>query len=776
MDDVLMYVALEMRLRGHVQGVGFRPYVYRLAVRHQLTGWVRNRGGEVELHIEGEPRDVDRFRHTLASGVPPGALVRECQERPVACAAFESFSIVPSASDGDPDGARYIRVDVAPCSACASELRDVGNPRFRHPFISCAQCGPRYTILYQLPFDRARTAMSTFPTCPQCSTDYDRPEDRRFHAQTIACLDCGPVLSYRARGGDLVTGNEISLAACIRDLQAGEVVAVKGVGGYHLMCDATSEQAVARLRRRKRRPDRPLAVMFSEDGRLLSEAVECTETERDMMRDPSRPIVLVPRRSPGILADGIAPHLAEIGAMFPSSGVHHLLLDAIGAPLVATSGNLAGEPLVAANSAAEMRLGEIADGFLHHDRDIVHAVDDSVCRIVDNKSRILRLARGVAPLELDLPVDVERPTLAVGGHLKSAIALAWGARIVVSPHVGDLDSIDALERFSAVATMLQDIYQVRAERICCDLHPRYSSRRWAEGTGLPIVPIAHHHAHAAGLVGEYPGVARWLVFTWDGSGLGPDGTLWGGEVLLGGPGQWSRVASLRPFRLPGGDRAAREPWRCAASLCWHANHRWHSGQEGEALALVHQAWHRGLNAPWTSSVGRLFDAAAALLGLVDVATFEGQAAMQLEACASTGLPSSKTEALPDVANATGVWAMDWAPLLPMLLDSRHSPGHRAAQFHETLAQTICAQAIKLRRIHGEFNVGLTGGVFQNRRLADRAATLLRAAGFEVYLPMCVPCNDGGLCYGQVIEAAYRKVEISGANAATTAHGEPAETT
>jgi len=767
-----MYVALELRLRGHVQGVGFRPYVYRLAVRHRLSGWVRNRGGEVEVHVEGERRDLDLFRHALASGVPPGALVREWQERKVACAAFKCFSIVPS--DSDPDGARYVPVDVAPCSACAAELRDAENPRYHHPFISCAQCGPRYTILYQLPFDRARTAMAAFPTCPRCSADYDRPENRRFHAQAIACPDCGPALSYRVRGGEMVTGDEASLAACIRDLQAGKVVAVKGVGGYHLMCDATSEHAVALLRRRKRRPDRPLAVMFAEDGRFLSEAAACTDMDRDTMRDPSRPVVLVPRRSPGILADGIAPHLTEIGAMFPSSGVHHLLLDAIGVPLVATSGNLAGEPLVAANAVAEVRLGKIADGFLHHDRDIIHAVDDGVCRIVDNKSRTLRLARGVAPLELDLPVDVECPTLAVGGHLKSAIALAWGARIVVSPHIGDLDSIDALERFSTVATMLQDIYQVRAERICCDLHPRYSSRRWAEASGLPLVPIAHHHAHAAGLAGEYPDVTRWLVYTWDGSGLGPDGTLWGGEGLLGGPGRWSRVASLRPFRLPGGDRAAREPWRCAASLCWHAEHRWHSGQDGEAL--VRQAWHRGLNAPWTSSVGRLFDAAAALLGLVDVATFEGQAAMRLEACAAADSPSSKAEALPGIANAAGVWEMDWAPLLPLLLDSRRSLEHRAAQFHETLARTICVQAIKLRRVHGEFTVGLTGGVFQNRRLADQAATLLREAGFEVYLPMCVPCNDGGLCYGQVIEAAYRKVEMSGAKPATTAHGESVETT
>ena len=772
MDDVPMHVALEMRLRGRVQGVGFRPYVYRLAVRHRLTGWVRNRSGEVEVHVEGESHDVEVFRRALVGDAPPGAVVRECQERTVACAAFEDFRIVSSAADRD--GARYVPVDVAPCETCAAELRDAGNPRFRHPFISCTRCGPRYTILGQLPFDRARTAMSVFPTCARCDADYARPQDRRFHAQTIACPDCGPVLSYRARGRAIVTGNEASLAACIGDLRAGKVVAVKGVGGYHLMCDATSERAVARLRGRKHRPDKPLAVMFAEDGRQLSDAAQCSRMQRELMLDAARPVVLVPRRFPGILAEGIAPNLTEIGAMLPSSGVHHLLLDGTGVPLVATSGNLAGEPLVATNTAAESRLGEIADGFLHYDRDIIHAVDDSVCRILDDTPRPMRLARGLAPLELDLPVGVDCPTLAVGGHLKSTVALAWGSRIVVSPHIGDLGSVGTLERFSSTIAALQDIYRVRARRICCDLHPGYASRRWAEDTGLPLVPVAHHHAHASGLAGENPRVPRWLVFTWDGSGLGPDGMLWGGEALLGGPGRWRRIASLRPFRLPGGDRAVREPWRCAASLCWHTERKWHGAQEGEAM--VHQAWRRGLNAPWTSSVGRLFDAAAALLGLADTASFEGEAAMRLEACATAGWPSSKIEALPSAPNAAGIWEMDWAPLLPLLLDARHSSGYRAALFHETLARTVCGQATTLRQFHGEFVVGMTGGVFQNRLLAERAATLLRDAGFEVYMPVGIPCNDGGLCYGQVIEVAYRGLDSPGAGRAPMAQGAPEETT
>ena len=747
--------ARRIRLTGRVQGVGFRPFVYRLARRLNIHGWVQNRLGEVVIHAQGDADVLDRFQQELIDRAPP-------LSRPV---LEESTVIEPESVDtftvrGSTEGAEahiHLPPDLDVCPDCLRELFDPADRRYHYPFINCTQCGPRYTLAERLPWDRPSTAMAGFAMCDACRAEYEDPADRRFHAEPIACPQCGPELTFVNRSSPVHTG-ELALHQAVAAIAAGRIVAVKGIGGYHLICDATCASAVARLRARKPRPHKPLAVMFpfrGEDGlAALREYTEPDAAEAAALRDPARPIVLVRRRPDSDLAADIAPGMDRLGAFLPYSPLHHLLLDALDRPLVATSGNLGGEPVIVDAEMVEARLSRIADVFLHHDRPIVRPADDSVVQHVAGRIRPLRLGRGLAPLELRLPRPVGRPTLAVGGHMKNTVALAWDDRLVVSPHIGDLDSPRALNVFEQVIDDLQSLYHVRAERVVCDAHPGYASSRWARASGLPIHEVFHHHAHAAQLALEHPDVERWLVFTWDGVGLGEDGTLWGGEALLGRPGHWRRVASFRPFHPPGGDRVAREPWRSAAALCWAAGLEYTPPQDPE---LVRAAWERGLNAPGTSAVGRLFDAAAALLGLVDNASFEGQGPMWLETVASHGRVGNG-EPLACRFNEHGLLVADWQGLLAPLCDERITIANRAAGFHATLAATLVEQAHLLRERHGGFAVGLSGGVFQNRRLAEPAIDALKEGGFPVHVPAAIPCNDGGLSGGQIIEAMARRFD------------------
>jgi hydrogenase maturation protein HypF len=471
---------------------------------------------------------------------------------------------------------------------------------------------------------------------------------------------------------------------------------------------------------------------------------------RAFLKSRAHPIVLLPTRQSQSLSRHIAPGLNEIGVMLPYSPLHHLLLEAVAGPLVATSANLSGEPVLTRNTDVTRRLAHVADACLHHNRDITRPADDPLYRFIANKPRPLRLGRGNAPLELELPFTLPTPVLATGGHMKNTVALAWHNRIVISPHVGDLHTPRSQHVFEQVITDLQQLYRVTAERVICDTHPGYASSRWAQRCGLAVQPVLHHHAHAAVLCGEYPHEPRWLVFTWDGVGLGTDNGLWGGEALLGKPGHWQRVASMRQFRLPGADKAARQPWRSAAALCWEAGLDWQVPDEnGE---LLHAAWRKQVNAPPSSAVGRLFDAAASLLGLVQEASFEGQGPMLLEACAGTA--TTRPLALPLQQDAEGTWRSDWQPLLHMLLDNSMTPAERARCFHESLGSALLQQAQQLRAQHGDFAVGLCGGVFQNRLLTEVVMQQLQQAGFRVYLSEQLPVNDAGLCYGQVIEAMH----------------------
>jgi hydrogenase maturation protein HypF len=742
--------AQRWRIGGRVQGVGFRPFVYRLAHLFELTGWVRNNGGDVEIHAQGPVDRLQAFGEAVLARVPPAARARLLETRPTRAESVEEFRILASEVGAQPH--IHVPPDLFTCDECLAELHDPTARRYRYPFINCTQCGPRYTLIRALPYDRKNTTLERFTLCHDCATEYADPLDRRFHAQPLACAACGPVLTWY-QPGHAICGNTPALAAALAALRDGQIIAVRGIGGYHLLCDASNENVVGSLRARKGRPAKPLAVMVpwrGVDGLDYARTLaQLSPLQAAALRDSVRSIVLTPRCANAALAAAIAPGLRELALMLPYSPLHHLLLEDFGAALVATSGNLSGEPVLTEPEEAQARLVEVADGFLHHDRPITRPADDPVVRVVAGVARPIRLGRGTSPLELDLPVPIRVPTLAVGAYMKNTVALAWRSRAVVSAHIGDLASPRGRAVFSQVAHDLQQLYGVRAERVVHDAHPRFPNTRWARESGLPSQAIWHHDAHAAAVAGEYPSEAPLLCFTWDGLGLGVDGTLWGGEALLGRPGAWTRVASFRPFRLPGGERVAREPWRTALALCWECGETW---PESARLGgpLLRRAFDGGINAPSTTAVGRLFDAAAALLGVCLQTSYEGEAPMRLEALCEDAAPPL---ALPLARDAAGVWRSDWAPLVSGMLDAKCSVAERAAVFHSSLAQALCEQALAVREDSGVTRVGLGGGVFQNRILSEEVKARLTTAGFEVLIPKRLPVNDAAISYGQLIEAA-----------------------
>jgi hydrogenase maturation protein HypF len=747
--DAVDVRARRLRVAGRVQGVGFHPFVYRLATSLGLAGNVRNVLGEVDVLVQGSPERLDLFARDLIDTAPPLARPRIAGDSETPATDLEGFQILSSDADAEPS--IHLPPDYFTCEDCLNELRNPQARRYRYPFINCTQCGPRYTIIRSLPYDRASTSMADFALCDACRREYEDPLDRRFHAEPLACPVCGPSLSF-VSADRTVTGTEAALAACVDALRAGRVVAIKGIGGYHLVCDACNEDAVVALRARKPRPHKPLAVMFPMRGADGLDAVR-GETRLDNVAaatlvDPMRPIVLVPRRVNGRLAASIAPGLAEVGAFLPYSPLHHILLDDFAGPLLATSGNVSGEPVLTREEDAEVRLARVADAFLHHDRSIVRPADDSVLRVIAGAPRPIRLGRGLAPVELELDTDLPEPVLAVGGHLKVTVALAWDRRVVVSPYISDLGSLRGQTVFEQVCADLQALYGVTATRLLCDYHPDYASTRWADAQGMPVTRTWHHRAHASAVAAEAPQHENWLVFAWDGVGYGEDTSLWGGETFHGRRGDWRRVASLRPFRLPGGDRAGREPWRAAAALCWETGRA--LDVEVQGLDMVRGAWARNMNTPQSSAVGRLFDAAATLVTGITHASYEGQGPMQLEALAADASALGPIE-LPITRDEENLWRLDWEPLLAMLSDASQSPPERALCFHVSLAQAIAVQVERLGAALEIDAVGLGGGVFQNRLLSELVCERLARIGVPVYLCTRVPANDGGLSFGQVQE-------------------------
>ena len=740
-------IAQQVTLTGRVQGVGFRPYIYRLATQYHLVGWVKNQVGQVEIRVQGTAPAVTTFLADLIPQAPPLAQpqIVSCNLCPLE--ELTTFTIL--ASEVTANKQIHVPPDYFTCHDCLAELHDPQARRYRYPFINCTQCGPRYTLIYRLPYDRPHTSMADFTLCTECATEYHNPADRRFHAQPLACPYCGPQLYFHQQETH-IHDTATALTATVQALQAGQIVAVKGIGGYHLLCVADNEAAILRLRQKKPRPAKPLAVMLplaAWQTRAEQVGIEITALAATLLLEPQRPIVLVRKQAHYSLSTQTAPGLAEIGVMLPYSPLHHILLEDLAVPIIATSANISGEPVLTANAEVEQRLSSVADAFLHHNRSIVRPADDSVFRIIASKPRPFRLGRGSAPVELKLPYPLSQPLLAVGSHLKNTIALAWDNRVVISPHIGDLEAPRSLDIFTQLINDWQNLYGVKAERVAADAHPNYGSSRWAKQSHLPVIPVFHHHAHASALAGEFPQLQPWLIFTWDGVGLGVDGTLWGGEALYGQPGHWQRVASFRPFYLPGGEKAGREPWRSALALCWEMNYHW-SAVPVNNTELLYQAWQQRFNCPPTTAVGRLFDAAAALTGILTTANFEGQGPMLLEAASNEATTSIE---LPLQLNQMNLWQTNWSPLVDYLLNSGDSLAERAAIFHNSLAHALLKQAKQLRTQYAIGAVGLCGGVFQNRRLTELAQQLLQEAGFSVYLMEQLPTNDASISFGQVIE-------------------------
>ena len=775
---------LRVEIEGAVQGVGFRPFVYRLAADEGIGGWVLNDGRGVSLEAEGDEAAVARFRERLREDPPPRARITSVRERELPATGESAFEIRFSREEG----AKSVLVlpDVATCGVCLSEIRNPRDRRHRYPFTNCTNCGPRFTIVRALPYDRPNTTMAGFVLCAACRAEYENPRDRRFHAQPNACDACGPRLELRDSSGGVLAKRDEALRACCESLSEGRIAAVKGLGGFHLMCDARNAAAVALLRERKARVEKPLALMVRD---LPSARALCDVSEEAgrLLESPERPIVLLALRVGNGVARNVAPGNPNLGLMLPATPLHHLMLDALGFPLVATSGNLSDEPICTDEREALVRLGGMADLFLIHDRPIERHVDDSVARIVDGVPRLLRRARGFAPLPVRLPHEVP-PILAVGAHLKNAVALAVGRQAFLSQHIGDLETPQALAAFERVLGDLARLYEVTPSAVAHDLHPDYLSTKWALSSGLPAIAVQHHHAHLVSCLAENGVDGPALGVTWDGTGYGTDGTVWGGEFLLGDARGFARVAHMRPFRLPGGEAAVREPRRSAAGILWEmtgesdrksfleGNEKGDAATAGAFSAaekrVLSSMLQKEINSPVTSSAGRLFDAVASLLGVAQKCSFEGQAAMQLEWLADEAeggswnfafeesglLPFSDVQSGAERTAAASVSPsrifLDWSPVIETLLAECAAGVPIAllsARFHNALAAAIVEVA---RRVDCP-RVALTGGCFQNRLLTERTAVALRREGFEVLLHREVPPNDGGICVGQAAIAAAR---------------------
>jgi len=712
---------LRITLRGAVQGVGFRPFVYRLATELSLTGWVLNSSAGLVVEVEGPSDQLNHFQQKLEHERPKASVITERESAWLAAEGSTRFEIL--ASDSDSGKSVNVLPDLATCTDCREELFDPENRRFEYPFTNCTNCGPRYTIVVDIPYDRPNTTMREFALCPACREEYENPSDRRFHAQPNACPVCGPKLD-----GTIEDAAEALLQ--------GEIVALKGIGGFQLLVDARNPDAVARLRERKHREEKPFALMMP-SLETARKYCEISLAEVQLLESQAAPIVLLQPKPGTDIAGNVAHCSPYLGVMLPYSPLHHLLMQECRFPLIATSGNRSDEPIAIANDESVIRLKDIADHFLMHNRPIVRACDDSVVRLTRGRAGILRRARGYAPLGIHVGQSLP-PVLAVGGHLKNTVAIGVGQDVFLSQHIGDLETLEARGAFEKAIDDLCRLYSFKPEVVACDLHPDYASTHWAEKSGLPVIRIQHHQTHVAACAAENNVQGAYLGVSWDGTGYGLDGAIWGGEFFhvenqRAEGNHFERIAHLRSFGLPGGDAAVREGWRSAASLMFEL-----FGPEATD-SRVRPMLARSVNVIPTTSVGRLFDAVACLTGLAQQNRFEGQAAMLLE----NEIGRVRTE------EAYPLPGGDWGPLILAVMADKNAgvtASLIAARFHNALVEWILEVAAHA----GLKQIVLSGGVFQNRYLTERAAAILESRGFEVYTHQRVPPNDGGIALGQAV--------------------------
>ncbi|MDH7516058.1 MAG: carbamoyltransferase HypF [Bacteroidota bacterium] len=759
---------LRIGVEGAVQGVGFRPYVYRLALDCGLAGWVMNTVKGVTIEIEGKGGNIERFLDLFPRHFPPRAVVRSWRYHRLEPSGLQRFTIVES--DGEGDIAALVLPDIAPCDDCLREIFDPSDRRFLYPFTNCTNCGPRFTIIEALPYDRPNTSMKRFAMCSRCLEEYHDPGNRRFHAQPNACPRCGPRLTLLDAAGNPIRRDHDALLDAAQALKSGQIIAAKGVGGFHLMADARNDDAIRLLRRRKRREEKPFALMFPDMVSVERACLLCDE-ERALLTSAEAPIVLLRRRDTAeAVAHEVAPRNPYLGIMLPPSPLHHILLRETGFPVVATSGNLSDEPICIDENEALQRLAGIADMFLVHDRPIVRPVDDSIVLVVAGRRMIVRRARGYAPL----PVAGTRGmagTVAYGGHLKNSVALSSGRDIFLSQHIGDLDTLEAKRTYRRAIADMRALFGVEPRVAVCDAHPDYASTQEAESSGLPVVRIQHHHAHACSCMAEHGLRGEALAVVWDGTGYGTDGTIWGGEFLVVRDDGFQRFAAFRRFPLPGGERAVREPRRSALGLLFEmkgesaftrADFPTIRAFSRHELRILKTMLEKRVNTVDTTSVGRLFDAVASMAGIRQRCTFDGQAAMELEWAAVIETPTmeeqhgtGKTIRIVEGPAEAGPehpsFIVDWGPFVLSMIEERRlsfTPGIISRRFHDYLAIVI----VEIARRAGIENVVLSGGCFQNRVLLGRSFELLATHGFRPYRHEEIPTNDGGISLGQAVAA------------------------
>jgi hydrogenase maturation protein HypF len=751
-------VRVRLALRGAVQGVGFRPFVHRLASELALTGWVNNSPQGVCVEVESPRPTLEQFLRRLEKEKPPQSSIQSMETTWLDAVGFRSFEIRASETAGDK--VALVPPDIGMCPDCLREIFDPQNRRFRYPFTNCTHCGPRFSIIESLPYDRANTTMNMFAMCAACRAEYENPADRRFHAQPNACPVCGPRLEFWDAAGEIIFGGHEALQATANAIRRGKIIAVKGVGGFHLLADARHDRAVLRLRDRKDREEKPFALMLPT---LESVKAVCkvSALEKQLLLSPEAPIVLLQKISsqhPAI-SNSVAPGNPNFGVMLPSNPLHHLLLAELKFPVVATSGNLSDEPVCTDENEALVRLKGIADGFLVHNRPIIRHEDDSIVRVVLGREMILRRARGYAPQPVTLnsqqPTFNLQPMLAVGAHLKNSVALAVGQNVFLSQHIGDLETEQANAAFRRVAGDLPRLYDVEIDTVAADLHPDYLSTRFANASGKKVVGVQHHVAHVLSCIAENGIKLPALGVAWDGTGYGTDGTVWGGEFFLVTGNQVGRIAHLRQFRLPGGEKAVREPRRVALGLLYElygeaAFEMDHLPPLREQPAVeritLKGMLQRRFNSPLTSSIGRLFDAVASLVNLRQRMRFEGQAAMELEFVID-GFVTDKLYDLPVTGKQSSL-VLDWALMIHSILadvNCNVPVAEISAKFHNALAEA----AVEVAKRIGEPRVALSGGCFQNRYLTEQVVARLRRDGFHPCWHQRVPPNDGGIALGQI---------------------------
>jgi hydrogenase maturation protein HypF len=757
---------LRLTILGAVQGVGFRPFVYRLAKELGLVGWVNNSAQGVFIEVEAERSQLETFLLRLERDKPPRSFIQSLESSWLDPVGYNNFAIKASVRG---EKTALVLPDLATCPECLQEIFDPSNRRYRYPFTNCTNCGPRFSIIEGLPYDRSQTTMKKFVMCDRCQSEYDNPVDRRFHAQPNACPDCGPHLELWNGYGKILALHREALLGATEAIVQGKIVAIKGLGGFHLVVDARQERAVQRLRKCKRREEKPFALMYP-SLELIKAHCHVSAVEERLLLSPEAPIVLLRQKKESTdLWRAIAPGNLYLGIMLPYTPLHHLLMKELGFPIVATSGNLTDEPICTDEYEALQRLGDIAELFLVHDRPIARPVDDSVVRVMAGRELVLRRARGYAPLPVTLKIKSGKsPILAVAAHLKNAIALLIGRQVFISQHLGDLATVPAFESFKRAIADFKQLYELNPTTIGCDAHPHYLSTQYAQQSGIPALQVQHHYAHVLSCMAEneligIDGCTQVLGIAWDGTGYGLDGTIWGGEFLAIEDVSFKRIAHLRTFRLPGGEKAVKEPRRVAIGLLYEllgeqlfqmkdlASIQAFSDRE---LAILKTMLPKNVNTPVTSSAGRLFDGVASLLGVRQQTGYEGQAAMELE-FALTEFPTEERYQFeliePPATDTISPAIVDWAMMVEGLLTDMRLGlpiGQISAKFHNTLVEMMVAVAKHVGKKH----IVLTGGCFQNKYLTERAIQRLREENFLPYWHQRIPPNDGGIALGQIVGA------------------------